>query len=334
MFAATARNYEAAHASRERLFYDEVSKKEKIRRSRTMHILMTGGTGLIGRHLIPQLQARGHTISVVTRDVVAARETLGENIAFWSGLAQQHSLDGVDAVINLAGEPIADKRWTEPHKQQLCESRWQITERIASLINASTTPPRVLISGSATGFYGNSGEVVLTEEDPGQNEFTHTLCARWEQLALTAQSDRTRVCLLRTGVVLAREGGALSKMKLPFRLGVGGPLGSGKQYMPWIHIDDMVNGILWLLDHDDCQGPYNMVAPYAVHNEQFAATLGEVMHRPAFMRTPASAIKLMMGESSVLVLGGQHVLPKRLEAAGFRFRWYDLHDALKDVVKG
>ncbi|KGD82920.1 hypothetical protein C7434_1927 [Pantoea sp. PNA 14-12] len=299
-----------------------------------MHILMTGGTGLIGRHLIPQLQARGHTISVVTRDVVAARETLGENIAFWSGLAQQHSLDGVDAVINLAGEPIADKRWTEPHKQQLCESRWQITERIASLINASTTPPRVLISGSATGFYGNSGEVVLTEEDPGQNEFTHTLCARWEQLALTAQSDRTRVCLLRTGVVLAREGGALSKMKLPFRLGVGGPLGSGKQYMPWIHIDDMVNGILWLLDHDDCQGPYNMVAPYAVRNEQFAATLGEVMHRPAFMRTPASAIKLMMGESSVLVLGGQHVLPKRLEAAGFRFRWYDLHDALKDVVKG
>ena len=299
-----------------------------------MHILMTGGTGLIGRHLIPQLQARGHTISVVTRDVVAARETLGENIAFWSGLAQQHSLDGVDAVINLAGEPIADKRWTEPHKQQLCESRWQITERIASLINASTTPPRVLISGSATGFYGNSGEVVLTEEEPGQNEFTHTLCARWEQLALTAQSDRTRVCLLRTGVVLAREGGALSKMKLPFRLGVGGPLGSGKQYMPWIHIDDMVNGILWLLDHDDCQGPYNMVAPYAVRNEQFAATLGEVMHRPAFMRTPASAIKLMMGESSVLVLGGQHVLPKRLEAAGFHFRWYDLHDALKDVVKG
>jgi len=298
-----------------------------------MHILITGGTGLIGRHLIPRLQHFGHEVSVVTRDVATAREKLGEDIALWSGLAQQQSLDGIDAVINLAGEPIADKRWTEAHKQQLCESRWQITERIASLINASTTPPRVFISGSATGFYGNSGDVVLTEDDPGQNEFTHELCARWEQLALTAQTERTRVCLLRTGVVLAREGGALSKMKLPFKLGIGGPIGSGKQYMPWIHIDDMVNGIMWLLDNDDCSGPFNMVSPYAVRNEQFAATLGEVMHRPAFMRTPASAIKLMMGESSVLVLGGQHVLPKRLEASGFRFRWYELQDALQDVVK-
>ncbi|MDS7719928.1 TIGR01777 family oxidoreductase [Pantoea ananatis] len=298
-----------------------------------MHILITGGTGLIGRHLIPRLQQRGDTVSVVTRDVAAARDMLGEDIALWSGLAQQHSLDGVDAVINLAGEPIADKRWTEAHKRQLCESRWQITERIASLINASATPPRVLISGSATGFYGNTGDVVLTEDDPGQNEFTHELCARWEQLALSAQSERTRVCLLRTGVVLTREGGALSKMKLPFKLGIGGPIGSGKQYMPWIHIDDMVSGILWLLDDDACSGPFNMVAPYAVRNEQFAATLGEVMHRPTFMRTPASAIKLMMGESSVLVLGGQHVLPKRLEASGFRFRWYELQTALQDVVK-
>ncbi|MBE5252294.1 TIGR01777 family oxidoreductase [Mixta mediterraneensis] len=297
-----------------------------------MHILITGGTGLIGRHLIPRLQQTGHQISVVTRDVVNAREKLGDGIAFWSGLAQQQNLNGIDAVINLAGEPIADKRWTEVHKQQLCESRWQLTERIASLINATATPPNVLISGSATGFYGNTGELVLTEDDPGHDEFQHTLCARWEQLALSAQSDRTRVCLLRTGVVLAKDGGALSKMKLPFKLGIGGPIGSGKQYMPWIHIDDMVNGILWLLDNKDLRGPFNMVAPYAVRNEQFAATLGHVMQRPAFMRTPASAIKLMMGESSALVLGGQHVLPKRLEASGFGFRWFDLQEALQDVV--
>ncbi|WP_307746546.1 TIGR01777 family oxidoreductase [uncultured Pantoea sp.] len=298
-----------------------------------MHILITGGTGLIGRHLIPRLQQLGHQISVVTRDVVSAREKLGDEVALWSGLAQQSNLDTIDAVINLAGEPIADKRWTEPHKQQLCESRWQITEQIVSLINASATPPSVLISGSATGFYGNTGDLVLTEDDQGQDEFTHQLCARWEQLALAAESERTRVCLLRTGVVLAPEGGALSKMKLPFKLGIGGPIGSGKQYMPWIHIDDMLNAIIWLLEHDDLRGPFNMVAPYAVRNEQFAATLGRVMHRPAFMRTPASAIKLMMGESSVLVLGGQHVLPKRLEASGFGFRWYDLQEALQDVVK-
>ena len=297
-----------------------------------MHILITGGTGLIGRHLIPRLLLLGHQISVVTRDVASARDKLDARVSLWSGLAQQHDLNGIDAVINLAGEPIADKRWTPQHKQQLCESRWQITERIASLINASSAPPAVLISGSATGFYGDTGDLVMTEEDPGHEEFTHTLCARWEQLALSARSARTRVCLLRTGVVLAKEGGALSKMKLPFKMGIGGPIGSGKQYIPWIHIDDMVNAILWLLDNENLHGPFNMVSPWAVRNEQFAAMLGHAMHRPAFMRTPASAIKMMMGESAVLVLGGQHVLPKRLEASGFGFRWYQLDEALADVV--
>ncbi|KNC07083.1 TIGR01777 family protein [Pantoea sp. BIGb0393] len=297
-----------------------------------MHLLITGGTGLIGRHLIPRLLQLGHQVSVVTRDVAAAREKLNPNVALWSGINQQSDLNGIDGVINLAGEPIADKRWTEQQKQRLCESRWQITEQLVSLIHASSHPPQFLISGSATGFYGDTGDLVLTEDDPGHDEFTHALCARWEQLALTAQSDRTRVCLLRTGVVLAKEGGALAKMKLPFKLGVGGPIGSGKQYLPWIHIDDLVNALLWLIDHPELRGPFNMVAPYAVRNEQFAATLGHVMHRPAFMRTPASAIKLMMGESAVLVLGGQHVLPKRLEESGFGFRWYDLEQALQDVA--
>ncbi|HBZ15946.1 MAG TPA: TIGR01777 family protein [Pantoea sp.] len=297
-----------------------------------MHLLITGGTGLVGRHLIPRLLQIGHQVSVVTRDVAAAREKLDPRVALWSGINQQSDLNGIDGVINLAGEPIADKRWTEQQKQRLCESRWQITEQLVSLINASSNPPQFLISGSATGFYGDTGDLVLTEEDPGHNEFTHALCARWEQLALAAQSGRTRVCLLRTGVVLAKEGGALAKMKLPFKLGVGGPIGSGKQYLPWIHIDDLVNAMLWLIDHPELRGPFNMVAPYAVRNEQFAATLGHVMHRPAFMRTPASAIKLMMGESSVLVLGGQHVLPKRLEESGFGFRWYDLEQALQDVA--
>jgi uncharacterized protein (TIGR01777 family) len=298
-----------------------------------MHLLITGGTGLIGRHLIPRLLLLGHQVNVVTRDVAAARDKLDPRVSLWSGINQQTNLDGIDGVINLAGEPIADKRWTEQQKQRLCESRWQITEQIVSLINASNNPPHFLISGSATGFYGDTGDLVLTEDDPGHNEFTHALCARWEQLALNAQSDRTRVCLLRTGVVLAEEGGALAKMKLPFKLGVGGPIGSGKQYLPWIHIDDLVNAIIWLIDNSTLSGPFNMVAPYAVRNEQFAATLGHVMHRPAFMRTPASAIKLMMGESAVLVLGGQHVLPKRLEESGFGFRWYDLQEALQDVVR-
>lgn len=298
-----------------------------------MHILLTGGTGLIGSHLIPRLLQRGDSVSVVTRNVAEARSKFDEKVALWSGLGQQRDLNGIDAVINLAGEPIAEKRWSEPQKRLLCESRWQITEQLTTLIHASTTPPSLFISGSATGYYGDTGELVVTEEDPGHDEFTHHLCAHWEALAVAAESERTRVCLLRTGVVLAKSGGALSKMMLPFKLGIGGPLGSGKQYMPWIHLEDMVDGILWLLDNNSLRGPFNMVAPYAVRNEQFAATLGQVMHRPAFMRTPASAIKLMMGESAVLVLGGQHVLPKRLEASGFRFRWYDLQAALQDVIE-
>ena len=297
-----------------------------------MHILLTGGTGLIGRHLIPRLLARGDSVSVVTRDVVSARKKLDDRVNLWSGLEQQRDLNQVDAVINLAGEPIADKRWTAHHKQQLCESRWLITERLASLINASTTPPSVFISGSATGYYGDTGDRVLNENDQGHDEFTHTLCAQWEALAQYASSEKTRVCLLRTGVVLTKEGGALSRMTLPFKLGIGGPIGSGRQYMPWIHLDDMLNAILWLLDHNDLHGPFNMVAPYAVRNEQFAAALGKAMHRPAFMRTPASAIKLMMGESSVLVLGGQHVVPERLQEAGFSFRWSRLDETLADVV--
>lgn len=297
-----------------------------------MRVLLTGGTGLIGRHLISRLLTLGHTVCVVTRSPEKARQMLDARVEIWPGLQNVSTLDGVDAVVNLAGEPIADKRWTHAQKQKLCESRWAITQRISELIQASETPPAVLISGSATGYYGDLGEVVVTEEEPPHNEFTHKLCARWEQIASSAQSDRTRVCLLRTGVVLARSGGILSKMVPPFKLGLGGPIGNGRQYLAWIHIDDMVNGILWLLDND-LRGPFNMVSPYPVRNEQFSHALGQALNRPAFLRVPATAIRLLMGESSVLVLGGQRALPKRLEAAGFTFRWYDLDEALANILR-
>jgi uncharacterized protein (TIGR01777 family) len=296
-----------------------------------MNILITGGTGLIGRHLIPRLFTLGHEVTVVTRHPDKARQLLDSRITLCKSLNDKTSLDGFDAVINLAGEPIADKRWTEQQKQRLCNSRWNITQKIADLINASESPPAILISGSAAGYYGDLGEVVVTEEEPPHNEFTHKLCARWEQIACTAQSDKTRVCLLRTGVVLAPEGGILAKMLPIFKLGLGGPMGNGRQYLAWIHIDDMVNGILWLLDND-LRGPFNMVSPYPVRNEQFAHTLGHALNRPAVLRAPAAAIRLMMGESSVLVLGGQRALPKRLEEAGFVFRWYSLDEALENVV--
>ncbi|MDX6041140.1 TIGR01777 family oxidoreductase [Scandinavium lactucae] len=296
-----------------------------------MKILITGGTGLIGRHLIPRLLELGHSIIVVTRSPEKARQLLDARVELWKGLSECSNLDGIDAVINLAGEPIADKRWTKEQKQRLCNSRWQITQKLVELFAASSQPPGVFISGSAAGYYGDLGEVVVTEDEPPHNEFTHKLCARWEQIACGAQSDATRVCLLRTGVVLAPKGGILGKMVPPFKLGLGGPIGNGRQYLAWIHIDDMVNGILWLLDNA-LRGPFNMVSPYPVRNEQFAHALGHALHRPAVLRAPATAVRLLMGESSVLVLGGQRALPKRLEDAGFTFRWYDLEEALGDVL--
>lgn len=297
-----------------------------------MQILITGGTGLIGSHLVPRLLETGHEVTVVTRDLDKARKQLDPRVTLWKGLNDRPNLDGFNAVMNLAGAPIADKRWTEVQKQRLCQSRWQITERLVEMFKASTTPPSVLISGSATGYYGDLGEVVVTEDEPPHNEFTHKLCARWEQIACGAQSENTRVCLLRTGVVLAPKGGILAKLMPIFRLGLGGPMGNGRQYMAWIHIDDMVNGILWLLNNE-LRGPFNMVSPYPVRNEQFSHALGQALHRPAIMRAPATMVKLMMGESAVLVLGGQRALPKRLEESGFGFRYFDLEEALADVVR-
>lgn len=297
-----------------------------------MRVLITGGTGLIGRHLIPRLLELGHSVTVVSRNPHKAQGQLDARVTLWKGLHDRTELNDIDAVINLAGEPIADKRWSETQKQRLCNSRWTITQKLVDLIKASETPPAVLISGSATGYYGDLGEVVVTEDEPPHNEFTHKLCARWEQIACGAQSEATRVCLLRTGVVFAPQGGILGKLLPVFRAGLGGPIGNGRQYLAWIHIDDMVNGILWLLDND-LRGPFNMVSPYPVHNEQFAHALGHVLHRPTLVRTPAFAIRLLMGEAAVLVLGGQRALPKRLEASGFGFRWFELEEALADVVR-
>lgn len=298
-----------------------------------MKIFITGASGLIGRRLTEALISQSHQVTALTRAPERSAKLLGPQVTLWQSLEDKTSLDDFDAVINLAGEPIADKRWTKEQKQTLCDSRWQLTETLARLINAGQNPPAVLISGSAVGYYGDQGQAVVAEDEPPNKQFTWQLCARWEALALAAQSDKTRVCLLRTGVVLANKGGALAKMALPFRAGLGGPLGDGQQYMPWIHIDDMVKGIIFLLHHETLNGPFNMVAPYATRNEQFSALLGQVLHRPAFMRVPASVVRLLMGESAVLVLGGQRAVPQRLEDAGFEFTYTELSPALEDVLK-
>lgn len=297
-----------------------------------MRILLTGATGLIGRNLTAFLLSQTHQVTALTRDPQRANHLFGQQVTYWSTLDDKDDLNDFDAVINLAGEPIAEKRWTSQQKEILCQSRWQITERLTTLIKASSQPPTVFISGSAVGFYGDQGQAIITEEEPPHHEFTHQLCERWENLALAAESRHTRVCLLRTGIILAPKGGALAKMVPLFRLGLGGPIGDGRQYLSWIHIEDMVHGIYYLLTTEKLNGPFNMVSPYPVHNEQFTATLAEVLNRPSVIRTPASAIRLLMGESAILVLGGQRAVPKRLEEAGFSFRYYELEEALREVL--
>jgi uncharacterized protein (TIGR01777 family) len=297
-----------------------------------MRILVTGATGLIGSHLVKQLINHNHQVTALTRNIRHAAHVLGAQVPLISTLDTITSLDGYDAVINLAGEPIADKRWSNAQKEALCQSRWQITEQLSRLITASITPPSVFISGSAVGYYGDQAQALVAEDEPPNKQFTWQLCSQWEALALQAQSERTRVCLLRTGIVLASKGGALAKMLLPFRAGFGGTFGSGQQYMPWIHIEDMVNAILFLLNQPGLNGPFNLVSPYPARNERFCALLGEVLNRPTFMRIPASVVRLLMGEASTLVLGSQRAIPKRLEEAGFIFQHKELKESLADLL--
>ena len=290
-------------------------------------ILITGGTGLIGRTLVKSLHKQ-YAITVVTRDPNRATRLLGEHVKCITA-EELRSVDQFDAVVNLAGEPIADKRWTDAQKARICQSRWKITQQLVDLINNSSNPPAVFVSGSAIGVYGRQGDTVITEEFTDfHDEFSREVCQKWEDIALEAN---TRVCILRTGVVLSDEGGALAKMLMPFRLGLGGPIGSGKQFMAWIHLDDMVNGIQFLLENDETKGVYNFTAPNPNTNHFFSLALAKRLERPCIFRVPAFVLKTLMGESSDLVLFGQKVVPQKLIDNGFKFAFPTLKTALADL---
>lgn len=294
-----------------------------------MHILLTGGTGLIGSALLKKLRNQ-HAITVLTRNPTKAYKKLGHDITVIDNLDRLQNLDHIDAIINLAGEPIADKRWSDAQKRRIEQSRWQLTDKLTELCKASSKPPHTFISGSAIGYYGAQGQTKVTENDNHpRDEFTHQLCAVWEQKAEAAASEKTRVCLLRTGIVLAPHGGALQKMSLPFKVGLGGPIGSGEQMMSWIHIDDMVDLILFLLQNQKCSGPYNATAPHPVSNKIFSKTLGKVLHRPVLLRVPSFAMKVMLGEMSTMILNGQAVVPEKALESSFQFRHANLKDALQ-----
>lgn len=296
-----------------------------------MKILFTGGTGLIGTHLIRQLKPN-HKISVLTRAPTNAFESLGHDIDAYVSLDLIEKFN-FDAIINLAGEPIADKRWSTKQKNKICQSRWQITQSLVDKIKQSPVKPKVFISGSAIGFYGSQKPSAVIDElhNDINPEFTHKVCAKWEQIAGQVSED-TRLCILRTGIVLAKHGGALTKMKMPYQLGIGGPIGNGEQMMSWIHIDDVTSAIEYLLADESCEGIYNLTAPNPVNNNQFSQSLAESLHRPNLFRMPEFVVKILFGEMSTLLVNGQTVMPTRLLNAGYHFRYPDLQPALTQCL--
>ncbi|WP_413704026.1 TIGR01777 family oxidoreductase [Pseudomonas sp. Pseusp16] len=296
-----------------------------------MHILLTGGTGLIGRQLCRHWSGQGHRLTVWSRKPEKVAKICGAQVR---GVARLEDLgqEPVDAIVNLAGAPIADRPWTHKRKALLWSSRITLTETLLAWLESLEQKPRVLISGSAAGWYGDGGERELTEDTaPVSEDFASQLCIAWEETAQRAETLGIRVILIRTGLVLSAEGGFLSRLLLPFKLGLGGPIGNGRQWMPWIHIDDQIALIDFLLHRNEASGPYNACAPRPVRNREFAKALGSVLHRPAFMPMPALALKVGLGELSLLLLGGQRATPVRLLKAGFTFQFTDLRAALDDL---
>ncbi|MBB3103351.1 TIGR01777 family oxidoreductase [Azomonas macrocytogenes] len=296
-----------------------------------MHILLTGGTGLIGKALCRYWTTQGHQLAVLSRTPQRVKELCGPQV---QGIARLEEWTGesLDAVVNLAGAPIAERPWTQKRRTLLWDSRVTLTERLVEWLASREQKPAVLISGSAIGFYGDGGERELQEDAQSGNDFGSQLCAAWEAAARHAEPLGIRVALVRTGLVLAPGGGFLQKLLPAYRLGLGGRIGSGQQWMSWVHLDDQVALIDFLLNHPAASGPYNACAPQPVRNAEFSQALGQALHRPTILAVPAPLLKLTLGELSTLLLGGQKALPAHLQEAGFTFRYPELPAALASVL--
>jgi uncharacterized protein len=295
-----------------------------------MNILITGGTGFIGRPLVRQLLEQGHRVIVLVRDYASARLKLGGDAELLRSLDELPENSRIDCVINLAGAGIADKRWTLKRKQVLKESRLSTTRQLIQLFQRLERPPACLLSASAIGYYGSGRHEPLTEQDAGVSEFSHDLCRFWEAEARKAESLGVRVCLMRFGVVLGAGGGMLARLLPFYRMWLGGRLGDGQQMMSWVHRDDVLSAIQFLMMHSDLSGVFNVTAPKAVNNQQFNDTLAALLRRPASFNQPTFLVQLMFGEmGDRLLLNGQHVVPERLLQAGFSFRYAEVQPALQ-----
>ena len=301
-----------------------------------MRVFMTGATGFIGRRIVTRLRQDGHEIVAWVRSESRGRRILGADIdpvptgAGPSVLGP--ALSRCDAVVNLAGEPLLPGRWTARRKRQLVTSRADLTRGLVQALAGSTPRPRVLVSTSASGLYGDRGEEILTEKSPPAADFLAQLCRSWEDAARRAEEFGVRVVLLRIGIVLGREGGALAKMLPPFRAGLGGHFGSGRQYMPWIHADDLVAIAAAALTDERYRGPLNATAPSPVTSREFARALGRALHRPAAFPVPSFFLRAVLGEAGQVLLCSQRAVPRRLQELGFVFRFHNLDSALAEIV--
>jgi len=301
-----------------------------------MRILITGGTGLIGRALAADLVREGHEVIVLSRHPERASDMpSGVRVQGWDARTAEgwaHLADGADAIVNLAGENLAAGRWTAERKRRIRESRVNAGRAVAEAVEAASRKPRVVVQASAVGYYGPCGDEEITEEHPPGNDFLARVCVEWEASTAAVEEMGVRRPVIRTGVVLSATEGALPRMLPPFRFGLGGPLGSGRQWFPWIHLADEVGAIRFLIEHAEAGGPFNLSAPNPVTNAEFTRALGRVLGRPTFMRVPAFALRLLFGEMGTVLLEGQRAVPKRLLEAGYTFRFTEVEAALGDLL--
>jgi uncharacterized protein (TIGR01777 family) len=293
-------------------------------------IVLAGGSGFLGRKLAKRLEIEGHKTIMLSRRPSSAGNQIAWRPDGSAGELPRH-IDGVDAIVNLAGESVAGVRWTAAKKAAIQDSRVLSTRTLARAIAACARPPRVLISGSATGVYGPHGDEPVTESTSPGSDFLARVCVEWEREAGMAESPSTRVAIVRTGLPMDRRGGVLGTMLLPFKLGLGATIGPGDQFMPWIHIDDWTAMVSWLINDDRAAGIFNVTAPEPVTNRTFTRTLGRVLHRPAVLFAPAFVLHAVLGEMASMLVHGQRVLPARAEELGFRFTHRTLEPALASL---
>lgn len=299
-----------------------------------MKIVMTGATGFIGSTLTDQLWNQFHSLVLLSRKPPAEVGVTKKQWFAWdppAGGEWEQEIDGADGIINLAGEPIAGKRWSREQKDKLRSSRIDSTRALVNAIAKAKVKPKFLLSGSAVGYYGPHGDETLTEASAPGSDFLSLLCADWEMEAFQAEAHGVRVATIRTGIVLGKGQGALAKMVPPFKMFVGGPLGSGKQWMPWIHIEDEVGLLVFLMGNENARGAFNATAPNPVTMEEFAKALGDVLKRPSWVSVPASALALIAGEMADMLLTGQRALPEAASKLGYVFKYSTIRGALESL---